>query len=125
MKFKKILSNTYVGSGGSIFAALCCLGTPALLAFLAAIGLGFVINDFILFPLLALFLGISIYASYIHKKQHKNKYPFIITLVSAILLIPAIFLNRYLAYVAYIILAALIFASIWDIVLKNKAKAKR
>jgi len=33
-----------VGIAGSIFAALCCLGFPALLSILSAIGLGFLIN---------------------------------------------------------------------------------
>lgn len=30
-----------VGLGGSVFTALCCLGLPALVSFLGAIGLGF------------------------------------------------------------------------------------
>ena len=113
----KIMKSTYFGAGGSIFTSLCCLGTPALLAFLSAIGLGFVINDFILFPLLGVFLTISIYASFIHKKQHKNKSPFAITLASSILLIPAIFINKYFAY---LVIAALVFASIWDIILMRR-----
>jgi hypothetical protein len=33
-----------IGVGGSLFAALCCLGFPALLSILSAIGLGFLIN---------------------------------------------------------------------------------
>lgn len=77
-------------------------------------------NDLVLFPLLALFLGISIYARHIHKKQHGTRYPFLIALVSSILLVPAIFINQYLAY---IIITGLIFASIWDIILKHKCQS--
>lgn len=44
-----------VGPLGSIFAALCCIGTPGLVAFLSAIGVGFLINDAILLPLLVFF----------------------------------------------------------------------
>jgi mercuric ion transport protein len=39
-----------IGVGGSLFAALCCLGFPALVSILSAIGLGFLINDDILRP---------------------------------------------------------------------------
>ncbi len=59
MEKKKLLG--FVGAGGAVFVGLCCLGTPALLAFLAAIGLGFLINDFILIPLLTLFLALAVY----------------------------------------------------------------
>jgi mercuric ion transport protein len=41
-----------VGVGGSLFAALCCLGFPALVSILSAIGVGLLINDDILRPLL-------------------------------------------------------------------------
>lgn len=41
-----------VGIGGSLFAALCCLGFPALLSILSAVGLGFFIHDAILRGLL-------------------------------------------------------------------------
>jgi hypothetical protein len=49
-----------VGVAGTIFAALCCLGFPALLSILGTVGLGFLINDAILVPLLALFLIVTL-----------------------------------------------------------------
>ncbi|GAC1552481.1 MAG: hypothetical protein NVS2B7_28450 [Herpetosiphon sp.] len=42
---------------GSLIAALCCAGTPLLLGVLATVGLGFIVNDAILFPALFLSLG--------------------------------------------------------------------
>lgn len=48
------------GSPGSIRATLCCDGMPAVLGALSAAGLGFLINDPILLPLLALFLGLAL-----------------------------------------------------------------
>jgi hypothetical protein len=45
-----------LGVGGSLFAALCCLGFPALLSILSAIGLGFLIDD-ILRPLMVVFFA--------------------------------------------------------------------
>lgn len=50
-----------LGTGGSLFATLCCLGTPAILAFVAAIGAGFLVNDLILLPLLALSLFVALW----------------------------------------------------------------
>jgi MerC mercury resistance protein len=46
-----------IGVGGSLFAALCCLGFPALVSILSAIGLGFLINDDILRPLMIVFFA--------------------------------------------------------------------
>lgn len=41
-----------VGVVGTTVSALCCLGTPALVSVLSALGLGFLINDAVLVPLL-------------------------------------------------------------------------
>jgi hypothetical protein len=48
--------SSVLSSLGSAFAALCCAGAPAILGALSAMGLGFLINDLILVPRLALFL---------------------------------------------------------------------
>jgi len=72
-----------VGVAGSIFAALCCIGTPALLAFLAAIGLGFMINDLVLLPLLFGFLILTGYGLLASRKRHGRKEPMIVFGVSA------------------------------------------
>lgn len=44
------------GAVGTFLVALCCLGWAPALAALGAVGLGFLIDDRILFPLLAVFL---------------------------------------------------------------------
>ena len=41
-----------LGVVGSLIAALCCLGVPTVLSIFTAIGLGFLINDAVLLPLL-------------------------------------------------------------------------
>lgn len=71
MDKKKLLG--FVGTGGAVFVGLCCLGTPALLAFLTAAGLGFLINDFILIPLLILFLALAVYGFSASKKWASAK----------------------------------------------------
>lgn len=50
-----------IGVAGSMVAALCCLGTPAMLSLVAAVGLGFLINDAVLVPLLAVFLEATLW----------------------------------------------------------------
>lgn len=54
------------GPVGSFIAELCCLGVVPVLAALAAVGLGFVVNDLILVPPLVLFLSVTLYARAAH-----------------------------------------------------------
>lgn len=74
-----------IGVGGSIFAALCCLGFPALLSILSAIGLGFLVNDAILVPLLILFLCIAIAGLYSGVRHHHRWAALIVGSVSAVI----------------------------------------
>ncbi len=53
-----------IGIGGAAVMAVCCF-TPALVAFLAAVGLSSIVGawmDFILLPALVCFLGLVIFA---------------------------------------------------------------
>jgi mercuric ion transport protein len=61
-----------VGIGGSIVAALCCF-TPILAVALGAIGLSAWLGwaDYVLFPALALFLGLAGYGFY-RVRQHSG-----------------------------------------------------
>lgn len=74
-----------IGVGGSPFAALCCLGFPALLAILSAVGLGFLINDAVLIPLLVLFLLVTLWGLYLGKSHHGSWMPFFIGTAGAAL----------------------------------------
>ena len=61
-----------IGFTGSLFSLLCCLGFGPLIAFLSAIGAGFLINDAILAPLLIVFLvlggvGLGLSTSQAHR----------------------------------------------------------
>jgi mercuric ion transport protein len=72
-----------IGAGGTIFAALCCLGFPPLVAFLAAIGVGFLVNDAILIPLLLVFLLISLGGLWMGMKGHHRPWALALGAVSA------------------------------------------
>lgn len=105
-----------IGSLGSIFASLCCIGTPAILAFLTGIGVGFLINDKILIPLLVVFLGISVWGVYKSSKSHGRKGSLILAIISAIVVFASIWFSKPLVYIG---LVGLIAASVWDIYLKK------
>ncbi len=47
------------GVGGSIVAALCCAGNPVIVGVLAAVGLGFLNKDAILWPVMLLSLVVA------------------------------------------------------------------
>src|SRR5579884_2789044 len=105
-----------MGSLGSIFASLCCIGTPALLALLSSIGAGFLISDKILIPLLVVFLGISVWGVYKSSKSHGRKGSLILIVISAIVVFAAIWFSKPLVYIG---LVGLIATSVWDIYLKK------
>src|SRR5262249_24928856 len=48
-----------IGVDGWLFAALCCVGFPALVSILPAVGLGFLVNHDMLRPLLIVFLLVA------------------------------------------------------------------
>ena len=67
-------NNTLLKTGiiGTVLAALCCF-TPILVVLLATVGLSAVVGylDIVLFPVLAIFVGITIYA--VWRKQKINQ----------------------------------------------------
>ena len=71
-----------IGSSGSTFFGLCCIGSPAILAFLAAIGLGFLNNEFIIQPLFWGFIILTGYGLVNSKKRHGRKEPLMLFGVS-------------------------------------------
>ncbi len=75
-----------VGLIGSLFSALCCVGIPALVSFVFAVGLGWLINDAILIPLLVLFLVITLLGLFFGMKDHRRPWAFIIGILSAIII---------------------------------------
>ena len=59
-----------IGIGGTVIAALCCF-TPILVVLLGAMGLSAALGwlDYVLFPALAFFIGLTIYAVYRRQKR--------------------------------------------------------
>ncbi len=75
------------GSGLAALAAfittLCCLGFPALVGLLSALGAGFLLNDRYLEPLLAATLLLTLLIVGLHLRRHHQPGPFLLSLVAA------------------------------------------
>ncbi len=100
-----------LGFLGTLFASLCCLGVSVVIAPLTAIGLGFLINDLILLPLVLVFLLITLWGLYTGWKRHGVRLPLFLGIFAAVLLIPSFFISAYLATFLLILLLA---ATIWN-----------
>lgn len=116
------MTRQIVGTFGSIFAALCCIGTPALLALLTSIGAGFLIRDVILVPLLVVFLAVSLWGIHHSVRKHGRGLPRTVALVSSVVMVSAVWFSRPVVLLG---LAGLIAAVLWDVYLcKTSAEAK-
>lgn len=73
-----------VGVVGSVLTALCCLGFPPLITVLTAVGLGFLINDAVLIPLLVAFLLVNLGGLYLGMRQHGQPWPLLLGAASAV-----------------------------------------
>ncbi len=102
-----------LGFLGTLFASLCCLGVSIVIAPLTAIGLGFLINDLILLPLVLIFLLITLWGLYTGRKHHGVGPPFLLGIFAAVFLIPSFFVNIYLSF---FLLTLLLVATIWNTV---------
>jgi len=102
---------------GSTFAAACCAGVPAVLGALSASGLGFLVNDLILFPLLALFLGLGLWGLWDGVTRHGLRRVLVLGGIGAVLMVAGIFLRPLL----YVGAAAMIGAAIWNVLALRRA----
>lgn len=96
---------------GAAFAGACCLGVPAALQLLTAIGAGFLINDAILIPLYFALLALSLWLLYTSTRSHSNLTPFWTGLGGAVIALAGVWILPALAYSG---LAVLIAGSLWD-----------
>src|SRR6266699_906717 len=67
----------------ALFTTLCCLGFPALVGLLSAIGASFLLNDRYLEPLLAGTLLLTVLIVGLHLRRHRQPGPFLLSGVSA------------------------------------------
>lgn len=109
-----------LGTGGSLFAALCCLGIPGILAFLAAIGAGFLVNDLILLPLLAVSLIVALWGLEKGGEIHRDPRPLQLGTVGAVLIPSGVFIGAWLVALGAVLLVS---ATVWNVVARRRCEA--
>ncbi len=107
-----------LGFLGTLLSSMCCLGVSIVIAPLTAL-VGFIINDFILLPLVLVFLLITLWGLHTGWKQHGLQLPFFLGIFAAVLLIPSFFVS---AYFSSFLLALLLVATIWNTVAVKPAR---
>lgn len=100
------------GLFGSSFALLCCAGVAPVLGLLSAIGLGFLIHDAVLVPLLAVALGVTAWGLWQGRRCHGRASALRLGLGGAALTVGGLFLWVPLAFIGF---AAVVLASIWNL----------
>lgn len=110
---------------GAIFAALCCAGTPFILAGLTAAGLGFIKNDAILWPLMFASLAVALWGFWIGRRLHGLTGPLLMASLGAVALIAGVvFIHGFPAMqVIWTGVAALLGATIWNITARRRCAA--
>lgn len=73
------------GPVGAFFTSLCCLGYPAFISLLTAIGAGVLTRDEYLIPLHVVFLSMSVWGSYGSFKRHGRRSVVIMSAAGAVL----------------------------------------
>ena len=106
-------------------AAACCLGIPAILAAVGAVGLGFLIHDAYLFPIFTAFIAVSLWLLYRSARGHANLVPFWLGLGGGLfgaaglwLLVTGLYPMPWSVYAG---LAVLVAGSVWDFVNGKRA----
>ncbi|MBN22432.1 MAG: hypothetical protein CL678_14205 [Bdellovibrionaceae bacterium] len=119
------LFSTLGSIGSAMTVGLCPICIPAIGAFLSAIGLGFLVHESVLKPLLFLFL-FSTWAGlfWSYRKQHGRLLPLILGIVMGV----ALYFGRYVYFGASINqtlmyggMVGIIAVSFWNMKLKKKA----
>ncbi|MFQ5689419.1 MAG: MerC family mercury resistance protein [Gemmatimonadota bacterium] len=99
------------GPAGSILSALCCLGAAPLLGALSAIGLGFLIHDWILIPLLLFFLWATLRSLSRDAGRHGSTGPERTAAIGAVFTVVGLWIS---GVVVGIGLALLVAGSAWN-----------
>ena len=112
----------WTGPIGSVFAALCCLGVPWLVAAVTAAGLGFIRDDAILWPLMIASILLAFLGMWLGRRAHQSWLPLALGVGSGVALVAGVifvhgFPARELIYAGS---AGLIGASIWNAMLRSR-----
>jgi mercuric ion transport protein len=110
------------GSFGAIVAALCCAGTPLMVAALAATGLTALRRDAILWPVMLLSLCVALWGFQQGQRMHRVWAPLIVGSVGAIALALGVIVVHGPPAMVMIYGGAvgLVIATFWNVVARRK-----
>ncbi len=113
------MKSSVFGSLGATVAALCCAGVPAVLGALSAAGLGFLVNDLVLIPLVLVSLGVALWGLGRGVVRHGLRGVLVLGWIGAALLVVGIFLYP----LVYAGMAAMLGAAAWNTVALRRTAA--
>ena len=101
---------------GAVLAALCCAGTPLVVSVITAIGLGFLRNDALLWPLMLASLAIAFWGFWRGRRMHQVSLPLLIAAAGSISMTSGvIFVHGPVARpMIYVGAAMLLAATLWN-----------
>lgn len=105
------------GATGSIIAAFCCAGVPALVGAFTAVGLGFLITDVVLLPVLAAMLALAMWGLVRGRSIHGSRGPLTLGAIGAIALTVGVFTSRWLLGLGAVLL---VLAPLWNIAARRR-----
>lgn len=100
------------GPLGSAVAAACCLGLAPLVTALSAVGLGFLLDDRILIPVLVLFLAATAWQLYRDHGRHESRGPFLLVVSTSVLTVAGLWVSGMAVALG---LAGVFAASLWNL----------
>ncbi len=103
---------TGAGLVGSAVALLCCAGVAPVIGVLAALGLGFLLRDAILIPLLIAGLGVTAWGLWQGRRCHGRSRPLVAGLVGSLITVGGVLFWVPLAFLGFV---GVIIASIWNL----------
>lgn len=103
---------TGAGLAGSAVALLCCAGVAPVLAIVSALGLGFLLRDAILIPLLILGLGVTLWGLWQGLRCHRRSGPWVVGLVGSVITVGGVLAWIPLAFAGFI---GVIVAGVWNL----------
>ena len=117
---EKVKGLDVIGSSGSTFFGLCCIGSPAIMAFFSAVGLGFLNNELIIQPLLWGSIVLTGYGLAASKKRHERKEPLMLFAVSVAVIAVTIWFST----IGFLIgITGMITATVMNIVFQKRCAA--
>jgi hypothetical protein len=108
-----------VGVVGSLIAVACCLGLAVLLSVVTASGLGLLIKDTILIPLMIVFLGLILVGLFLGYTVHLRPWALILAGISSVAVVFFHFIHT-VRLAADLAIAGLEVASVFNVVLRRK-----